>query len=76
MPAKKQEAPQLTLAARFLAAHAEMVKLGEQLIDAHVDYLKACHRDLPRQTLEMTIGRNRACTCAIALEVAAKEKAQ
>lgn len=73
MPAAAKTQPEPTLAERFKAAHAEMVKLGEQLIDEHVDYLKACYKDLPRQTLEMTIGRNRACTCATALEVASKE---
>ena len=64
---------QPTLAERFKAAHAEMVKLGEQLIEQEVDYLKACHKDLPRQTLEMSIGKNRFCTCVTALEVAEKK---
>jgi hypothetical protein len=73
MLAKKQEAPQLTLAARFIAAHAEMVRLGEQLIAQEVDFLKACHPDLPRQTLEMSIGKNRFCTSVTALEVAEKK---
>jgi hypothetical protein len=73
MVPKKQEAPQPTLAERYKAAYAEMVKLGEQLIDQHVDYLKACHMDLPRTTIEQSISRNRSCTCAVALELASKE---
>ena len=73
MPAaatKTQPVP--TLAERFKAAHAEMVKLGDELMQSHVDYLKLCHADLPRVTLEMDLYKHRACTCAVALEVASK----
>jgi hypothetical protein len=74
MLAKKQQepAPQPTLAERFLAAHAEMVKLGDQLINEHVDALKVSYPSLPRVTLEMDIYKHRGCTCAVALEVAGK----
>jgi hypothetical protein len=72
---KKQEPqpePQPSLAQRFLAAHKEMIALGDQLINEHVDYLRECYPDLPRPTLEMDLYKHRACTCAVALEVASK----
>ena len=63
---------QPTLVERFKAAHAEMVKLGDELIQSHGEYLKLCHADLPRVTLEMDLYKHRSCTCAVALEVAGK----
>lgn len=74
MPAAVAKTQQPTLAERFKAAHAELVALGEQLIEQEVDYLKACHPDLPRETLAMSVGKNRFCTCAIALEVVEKKR--
>ncbi len=87
MLAKKQEAPApaaqpppepvLTLAQRYKAAFDEMTRLGNELIEGHIDFLKQCHPSLPRQTLEMDLYKHRGCTCTVALEVvAAKEKEQ
>ena len=60
-------------AAKFKADYAALTASGDRLLKLEVDYLKACHPDLPRQTLEMSIGKNRFCTCMTALEVAGKK---
>jgi hypothetical protein len=82
MLAKKQQEPPpepsfaeqfAAAAAKFKADYAALTASGDRLLKLEVDYLKACHPDLPRQTLEMSVGRNRFCTCVTALEVAEKK---
>ena len=67
---KNQPSPQPTLARRFLDAQSDARTLAEELIAAHVEYLKACHKDLPAVMLETDLRRGRTCSCKIAYEVA------
>jgi len=71
MLAKKQ--PEPTLSQRFLAAKAEAQRLGEELIQRHVDYLKECHKDLPRQSPEMDVRNRGRCSCVVAELIAKME---
>jgi hypothetical protein len=60
------------LARRFLDAQSDARTLAEELIAAHVEYLKACHKDLPAVMLEADLRRGRTCSCKIAFEIAEK----
>ena len=69
--------PVLILVRRYKALFDEMTKVGDELIEGHIDVLKQMYPSLPRPTLEMDLYKHRKCTCAVALEiVAAKEKEQ
>jgi hypothetical protein len=40
-----------TLAEEFEVSYQHTKALAERLVEEHVDYLKSCYQDLPRQTL-------------------------
>ena len=71
---KAKEPTQPTLARRFLNAQTDARNLAEELIAAHVEFLKACHKDLPAVMLETDLRRGRSCSCKIAYEICELQK--
>jgi hypothetical protein len=75
MLAKKQEPPQ-TLAEQFQESYERTKQLAEQLVGERVEYEKACHPSLPRETLMVGITKYRQCRCEVAREVVEKDKSK
>jgi hypothetical protein len=71
-PARK--VPPRTLAEEFEASVAHTQALAERLVEEHVDYLKACHSDMPRETLMLELTKFRQCRCQVAREVVELER--
>jgi hypothetical protein len=64
----------LTLAEEFLASAAHTEALAEQLVEEHVDYLKACHPGLPRETLLLELTKFRQDRIQVGREVVELER--
>jgi hypothetical protein len=78
-PARKQlrpsEAiPPKSLADEFLASAARTEALAEQLVEQHVDYLKAVYQDLPRETLMLELTKFRQDRIQVGREVVELER--
>jgi hypothetical protein len=60
---------QKTAEERFRQVHSECCKLAQEIIDARVQHLKLCHKDLPEPTLRQDLVKGRYCLCAIANQI-------
>jgi hypothetical protein len=58
-----------TVEDRFRHLHSEVCAAAQEIIDARVKYLKACHADLPEPTLRQEVMKGRYCLCAVANQI-------